>query len=240
MSEHKVRYYYFGRQKGGRHGGIISMAVQVAPDYSAVEFAMSFCSPKDQFSKVRGRNIAHGRLDCSREAEHTDLQPQFKQMEAEYAAMLQNMLANPAEFSLGNGQSKLHALMERMSEVYQRMNAPCMRYKVPMADTETPSEAICRFFNTDIPRSSLPQWCRGWQLKPDNLGVGSPVEGSLLDAQRITEQQLDMALNTIAAYGKQRYGILLEADLKLPVPEVRPNLPEVEETPAGANMPAAT
>lgn len=57
-----IRYYYFGRPKTGRHKGIITMAVDFSKETKALEFSMSFCSPRDQFCKRRGRMIAAGRL----------------------------------------------------------------------------------------------------------------------------------------------------------------------------------
>ena len=58
-----MRYYYFGRPLTGRHQGVITMAVEVDSGYTEAGFAMSFCSPKDQFCKARGRQIAGGRLN---------------------------------------------------------------------------------------------------------------------------------------------------------------------------------
>lgn len=57
-----TRFYYFGRPKIGRHKGIITMAVDFNKETKRLTFAMSFCSPRDQFCKRRGRMIAEGRL----------------------------------------------------------------------------------------------------------------------------------------------------------------------------------
>lgn len=55
-----VTFRYYGDRSKSQHTGIITAAIERQPDCTLVGVAL--CSPKDKFSKKRGREIADGRL----------------------------------------------------------------------------------------------------------------------------------------------------------------------------------
>ena len=56
-----MRYAYLGR-KQGKHNGILCFGYDTPEGKQAIVYSMSFCSPKDNFSKKRAHMILGGRM----------------------------------------------------------------------------------------------------------------------------------------------------------------------------------
>lgn len=58
-----VTFFYFGRPKSGSRGhkGVVTMAT-ITPEPGILHLSFSFCSPKDSWCKVTGRDMALARL----------------------------------------------------------------------------------------------------------------------------------------------------------------------------------
>jgi len=62
----KQKFYYVGDRKGNSKTGVMTIATEVQDDNS-LKVSFAFCSPKDNFSKVKGREKAIGRLNSAKE-----------------------------------------------------------------------------------------------------------------------------------------------------------------------------
>lgn len=136
-----IRYYYFGRTKDSKHQGIITIAAFVDDKRTVANVGLAFCSPHDQFSKSRAREIAHGRMVRGR--------ARFKS-----TPVLDTTGKDPVMVTMnvpiaGHEVHKKHA--------------------VDITPGQKPSEAIIHYFNNDIKRADLPSWCRKWVLQPHHL-----------------------------------------------------------------------
>ena len=94
MTTNQIKFIYFGNTKKSNHRGILTVAYRYNSEKKLIEYALSFCSPKDRFSKKIGRKISSGRLKSDYCYRIFDIEPSPGYNEPQYRVCLEKIRQN--------------------------------------------------------------------------------------------------------------------------------------------------